>query len=113
MKGLGEPLPKKVAQQWSEWCIGKGYVKVHLDKTGHKYNFENITMPSLWVHTTDDNIANFNNVKEMIDVYPNIQSKIITINPKEYGFTQIGHMSFFSKKKSKLWHLALDWINKY
>ena len=24
--GMGEPLPRKVAQQWRKWCYGTGYV---------------------------------------------------------------------------------------
>lgn len=112
LKGLGEPLPKNVAKEWSEWCLGKGYVKVHLNKSNKKYNFEKVNSNSLWVHATDDNIANIENVKEMIDVYPNIKSKTMTIKPEEYGFKSIGHMSFFSKKKSKLWEIALNWFSE-
>ena len=69
-------------------------------------------MNALWVHATDDKIANYNNVKEMTEVFPNTRSEILTVDPKEYGFKNIGHMSFFSKKKSKLWPMALEWFSK-
>jgi len=112
LKGLGEPLPRNVAKEWSEWCLGSGYVKVYLDQTKSKFNFEKVNMNSLWMHATDDKIANLKNVKEMIDVYPNLKSKTMTISPNDYGFKNIGHMSFFSKKKSKLWQIALDWFSE-
>ena len=31
---------------------------------------------------------------------------------EELGYKDIGHTKFFSKQKSKLWELALDWLNK-
>ena len=112
LKGLGEPLPKDVARQWSDWCLGKGYVKVHLNQIQQDYNFNSVDMNALWVHAIDDKIANYDNVKEMTEVFPNTQSEILTVDPKEYGFKNIGHMSFFSKKKSKLWPMALEWFSK-
>ncbi len=110
--GMGEPLPKKVAKQWSKWCRGKGYVAVDFGKGITQHHYNELTMPSMWVHATDDGIANLANVKDMMRIYPNSPSQIITLNPKEQGFSSIGHMSFFSSKKQKLWKLAVDWLDK-
>jgi predicted alpha/beta hydrolase len=111
--GMGDPLPKNVAAQWSKWCNGEGYVKVELDTTikNHKYN--EIAISSLWLHATDDDIAIYDNVKDMVSVYPKIKSEIITLHPKKMGYKEIGHMKFFSAKNKDLWKYALDWLNSH
>jgi len=109
---MGEPLPKNVGKEWSKWCNGKGYVKVDLDTKIKEHLYNELSLNSLWVHAKDDEIANYENVKDMIRVHPNIQSKILTLSPEEYGYKDIGHMKFFSKKKKELWHIALKWLNE-
>lgn len=110
--GMGEPLPKNVGKEWTKWCNGKGYVKVDLDTKIKEHFYNEISLNSLWVHAEDDEIANYETVKDMIRVHPNIQSEILTLSPKKYGFKDIGHMKFFSKKKSKLWSIATEWLNR-
>lgn len=111
--GMGEPLPKKVASDWRRWCNGKGYVKVDLDKTIQNHQYNDLTFPTLWVHASDDEIANLDNVQDMIRVFPKIQASIKTLVPSDYDFNELGHMSFFSSKKKVLWNLAIDWLNQY
>ena len=111
--GMGEPLPKKVAKQWSKWCNGKGYVAEDFGKEIKSHLYNEITAPSLWVHATDDGIANLENVKDMIRIYPNSKSKIKTLIPAEQGFKDIGHMKFFSSKQSKLWNIAIKWLKEH
>lgn len=110
--GMGEPLPKNVGKEWARWCSGKGYVKVDLDTKIKEHLYNELHFTSLWVHAEDDEIANYNNVKDMIRVYPNIKSKILTLSPKKYGYKDIGHMKFFSKKRRELWSLAINWLNE-
>jgi len=87
-------------------------VKVDLDTKIKEHLYNELSLNSLWVHAKDDEIANYENVKDMIRVHPNIQSKILTLSPEEYGYKDIGHMKFFSKKKKELWHIALKWLNE-
>ena len=110
--GMGEPLPKNVGKQWTKWCNGKGYVKVDLDTNIKEHVYNELRLNSLWVHAKDDDIANYENVEDMIRVHPNIKSKILTLSPKEYGYKDIGHMKFFSKRKKELWSLAINWLNE-
>lgn len=111
--GMGEPLPKLVAKEWSRWCAGKGYVKVDLGTKIKEHFYDEINIPTQWLHASDDDIANLENVKDMIRVYPKIESEIITLNPKKLGYPSIGHMSFFSSKKKELWSHALNWLDKF
>lgn len=110
--GMGEPLPKMVAAEWRRWCNGKGYVKVDLDVSIKEHSYNQLTLKSLWLHAVDDEIANLENVKDMIRVYTQISSEIVSINPADYGYKEIGHMKFFSSKKQKLWSLAINWLDK-
>lgn len=110
--GMGEPLPKLVAADWSRWCNGKGYVKVDMGNKIKRHLYDDLNFDSLWVHAIDDEIANLENVKDMIRVFPEMNSKIVTIDPKDYGFTDLGHMKFFSTKRMKLWDLAIDWLER-
>lgn len=110
--GMGEPLPKGVAKQWQKWCNGRGYVATDFGKAIKQHLYDEITAPSLWVHATDDGIANHENVNEMVSVYSQSPAEIITLHPKEKGYETIGHMGFFSSKKQDLWKLAIDWLEK-
>jgi predicted alpha/beta hydrolase len=110
--GMGEPLPKNVGKEWAKWCNGKGYIKVDLDTKIKEHLYNELNFNTLWVHAIDDEIANYENVKDMIRVHPNIKSTILTLSPKEYGFKDIGHMKFFSKRRKELWSLATKWLNE-
>lgn len=111
--GMGEPLPKLVATQWSKWCGETGYVATDFGKAIKQHKYDDITFPSLWVHATDDDIANLKNVKDMIRIFTKMKAKIITLDPKETGHKEIGHMKIFSRKNKDLWQIALDWLNKF
>lgn len=109
--GMGEPLPKVVASDWRRWCNGQGYIAVDLGSRIHNHSYDTLLLPSLWLHASDDSIANLKNVKEMISVYKSISADIITLSPRQFGYKDIGHMKFFRSKRKELWKYALDWIN--
>lgn len=110
--GMGEPLPKGVATEWARWCNGTGYVKVDLDSKLREHLYDDLACRSLWVHAQDDDIANPDSVRDMIRVYSKIDAKVLTLVPEDYGFRDIGHMKFFSKRRRELWPLAVDWLNE-
>lgn len=111
--GMGEPLPKKVAQQWQTWCNGQGYVKTAFGKTVHQHFYDDIDIPSLWINAPDDFIANDDNVLDMLSVFTKLDAKTLTLTSEEYGLTEIGHMKFFSKRSKVLWKHAIDWLNAH
>jgi predicted alpha/beta hydrolase len=110
--GMGEPLPKKVAQQWAKWCNGQGYVKTAFGKSIHKHNYDTLDFPSMWLNAIDDQIAINENVDDMLEVFPKLKAERLTLNPQKYGLKEIGHMKFFSRKNKVLWELALKWLEK-
>lgn len=111
--GMGEPLPKEVGREWSRWCSGTGYVAVDLNTRIKEHYYDELVLDSLWVHAKDDEIANYENVKDMIRVYPKINYQILTLDPADYGYGDIGHMKFFSSKRNTLWSLATDWLDEH
>lgn len=110
--GMGEPLPKLVASEWRKWCTGKGYVKVDLDRSIKEHWYNEITFNSMWLHALDDEIANLDNIKDMLRVFPNMPAQIVTLDPANEGFKEIGHMKFFSSKKKELWQHTINWLQE-
>lgn len=110
--GMGEPLPKHVAKQWAKWCNGVGYIATDFGKAVKTHYYNEINIPAQWIYAIDDDIANENNVKDMIRVFPNMKAEIIALNPKDYNLNEIGHMKFFSTKSKQLWSLAIEWFEK-
>jgi predicted alpha/beta hydrolase len=111
--GMGEPLPKQVAEQWRLWCNGQGYVKTAFNRTIKKHLYDELTLPSMWVNASDDEIANNQNVADMLSVFSKLNAATLTLNPKDFQLDEIGHMKFFSRKCNKLWPIALSWLNEH
>jgi predicted alpha/beta hydrolase len=110
--GMGEPLPKKVAQQWRHWCNGNGYVKMAFGQTIHTHLYDELDTPSLWVNATDDEIAIDDNVQDMLSVFTKMSAETLTLHPNRNDLKEIGHMKFFSRKCQPLWSHAIDWVDK-
>ena len=113
--GMGEPLPRGVARQWREWCNGAGYIKTAFGKSIHTHFYDEISMPSLWLGFSDDEIANSENMDDMIRVFPKMPIEKRFLDPKDFGVSSIGHMRYFSSKTNAkapaLWQMAVDWFN--
>ena len=111
--GMGEPLPKQVANQWRKWCNGKGYVETDFGKAIKSHHYDHLNFPSFWLYATDDDIANYENVKDMMRVYSKSKGELLGLNPNDHGTNEIGHMKFFSSKNKVLWKYALDWLKQF
>ena len=114
--GMGEPLPRGVARQWREWCNGAGYIKTAFGKSIHTHFYDEIDMPALWLGFSDDEIANSNNMDDMIRVFSKMPVEKRYFDPEEFGLNSIGHMRYFSSKTNakapQLRQMAVDWLAK-
>ncbi|MEM7645334.1 MAG: alpha/beta fold hydrolase [Pseudomonadota bacterium] len=110
---MGQPIPKRVGQQWCEWCLSTGYIRAGLGHEIKSHFYDKVSIPILWLNATDDPIANNENVQEMIELHPNAKSETKTLDPKEIGIKEIGHMKFFSQKNKSLWPVVFEWIEKH
>lgn len=86
-------------------------MEVGFGTTVHAHLYSELTLPSFWAYATDDAIANIQNVEDMVRVSPNSKSEIKALHPRDYGYSDIGHMQFFSSRRKKLWPVALEWLN--
>ncbi len=111
--GMGEPLPKQAAAQWRQWCNGQGYVKTAFGRSVLKHYYDELTLPSMWVHAVDDDIANESNVADMISVYQKTVATTLSLCPTQYGLKEIGHMKFFSRKSQVLWPHVIRWFEQH
>ena len=111
--GMGEPLPKKVAKQWQEWCNGQGYVKTAFGRTIERHLYDELVTPSMWVNAVDDFIAIDENVDDMLSVFTKFNAERLTLTAQDHNLNEIGHMKFFSRKSQVLWPHTLDWLAKY
>lgn len=113
--GMGEPLPRGVSRQWREWCNGAGYIKTAFGKSIQTHFYDDITMPSLWLGFSDDDIANSKNMDDMIRVFTKMPVEKQFLDPKDFGLNSIGHMRYFSSrtnaKAPQFWQMAVDWLN--
>lgn len=101
--GMGENLPKNVAKQWAEFCSKPGYVMNAIGKTIFEDYHQQIQCPITSFWATDDEIATHSNVKDLLRLYPNAQTKLIELNPQQLGYKRIGHMLMFKKSHQKIW----------
>ncbi|GEA10160.1 alpha/beta fold hydrolase [Alteromonas sp. KUL49] len=111
--GMGEPLPKRAARQWQQWCNGSGYVKMAFDGDVTKHYYNEMAMPSKWIWASDDDIANYDNVKDMLTVFPNIEAEVKRVSPQDHNLKEIGHMKFFSRANQKLWPEVSDYLSTF
>lgn len=101
--GMGENLPKNVAKQWAEFCSKPGYVMNAIGKTIFEDYHQQIQCPITSFWATDDEIATHSNVKDLLRLYPNAETKLIELNPQQLGYKQIGHMLMFKKSHQNIW----------
>lgn len=111
--GMGEPLPKAVADQWRLWCNGQGYVKTGFGHSINQHCYDQLTLPTMWVNATDDDIANKINVADMLTVFDKIKVSTLTLSPQEHNLKEIGHMKFFSRQSQSLWQHTLTWLAQH
>lgn len=112
--GMGEPLPRQVAQDWRHWCNHQGYAKTDFGTRILRHQYDSLNLPAKWVTATDDDIAVAANVYDMASVFTRMQPELVFLKPEDYGLKSIGHMKFFSRSNSQtLWPMALDWLNTH
>ncbi|MDN3448367.1 alpha/beta fold hydrolase [Psychrobacter sp. APC 3281] len=113
--GMGEPLPRGVARQWREWCNGAGYIKTAFGRSIHTHFYDELSMPALWLGFSDDDIANSENMDDMIRVFTKMPVEKRFLDPEDFGLNHIGHMRYFSSKTNikapQLWQMAVTWLH--
>jgi predicted alpha/beta hydrolase len=109
--GLGEDLPKGIANEWRSWCLNSNYLGKDLGSMIQSDYFAEVKIPLHFIYPEDDIIATQRSVMSMQSFYSNalITTEILFL--KKYQMKAIGHLGFFSRKaKDKLWSKALIFL---
>ncbi|AMW78673.1 alpha/beta hydrolase [Acinetobacter sp. TGL-Y2] len=101
--GMGENLPKNVAKQWAQFCSNPGYVTNAIGQSIFEDFHNEVNTPITVLWTSDDEIATEANVKDLLRLYPNANTHMIEVVPKQYEHHSIGHMQMFKKSHQNIW----------
>jgi predicted alpha/beta hydrolase len=107
--GLGEDLPRGVAQQWARWCTHPDYlISEHADA---RERFARFDRPVLFYTFTDDKFAPSLAVTSLLEHLPAAKIVRAHIDPAEHGGAPIGHFGFFrSRFAPSLWQEAAVYL---
>jgi predicted alpha/beta hydrolase len=103
--GVGEDLPRGVAEEWARWCTSPDYlVSEHPDAIAR---FARFHPPLAFYSFTDDDFAPERTVGALLDRLPPRGIDHRRIDPKNLGKGPIGHFGFFRPKfRESLWREA-------
>lgn len=105
--GLGEDLPNGVAREWARWGKRPDYFSAEL---AAEPGFHKLRAPwRAWL-LSDDPVATRDNVAPLHALYKNARVQTEVLEPEMFGLDEIGHVGFFSRKRSVLWDRPVDWL---
>ncbi|GAB4395218.1 MAG: alpha/beta fold hydrolase [Microscillaceae bacterium] len=109
--GLGEDLPKGVAQEWAQWIKSPNYYFDFLPEA--RTRCENFRMPVLAWSFADDDYAPLAPVKAYLNHFRQAPIEHRHLHPADIAEKKIGHFGFFRKNhQDKLWKESVEWISK-
>ena len=104
--GIGEDLPRGVAEEWARWCKHPDYlISENPDAIAR---FGSIRRPVLFYSFTDDDFAPRTTVNQLIGRLAAAGIDHRRVHPSEHGGAAIGHFGFFQTEVSceSLWRDA-------
>ncbi len=110
--GMGEDLPKNVFLQWRHWCQWPRYFFDDPEQAHLAHEFAQVAIPIRAINAIDDKWAPPASRDAFMAAYSQAQLEAITIQPANYGMTQIGHMGYFRPQAHMLWQETLDWLTQ-
>lgn len=108
---LFEDLPKSAALQWMRWARSKKFL--FDEHPGVRQHFQALTQSARVYSFSDDPIAPFHAVKNLLEYYPNLKIEHTHMKPEDLVIDSIGHFGFFKKRfQSTLWLESAEWMVK-
>ncbi len=107
--GIGEDLPRGVAEEWARWCTHPDYlIADHPDAAARFARFDR---PTAFYSFTDDAFGPRRSVEALLDRLPRRTVDHRRVDPKELAKGPIGHFGFFRAKfQEPLWTEALSFL---
>ena len=107
----GQRLPKKVAQQWAQWCRHPDYM---VDEKGLQLRpyFSSFTKPMKFIQIADDHdFAPLKAVQQLYQFYDQAHSSLEVLEPNLFGRKKVGHFGFFKKTSNQgFWQHVQSWL---
>lgn len=108
--GSSVDLPYGVAREWAKW--GKNPQYVLSFRPTVQQNFQDISIPLLFLTFTDDKIAPKKPALALQKWYGTNARKHVHISPKDIGVKSVGHFGFFREKMADaLWQPTIAWLH--
>lgn len=110
--GLGEPLPKQIALDWSRGASHKLGNKGLFVNTAHDHYSDFTGYTRFYSFTDDSAMAPRKSVEAILDYYPNAQAQHHRrVSPQSIGMDSIGHSRFFRPEmRDTLWQESFTWL---
>ncbi len=108
--GIGEDLPRGVAEEWARWCTHPDYlISGHPDAAERFARFD---CPSALYSFTDDSFAPPRAISALLSRLSSAPLEHRRIDPSDLGEAAIGHFGFFRRTfRSTLWNDALGFLS--
>lgn len=105
--GMGEDLPRGVAEEWARWCSHPDYL--FSEHPEAREGFERITAPALVWSTTDDDYAPRAAVEMLVQQLRSVHHA--RVRPRDVGASSLGHFGFFRPRvRESLWRDSIAFI---
>jgi len=108
--GVGEDLPRGVAEQWARWCLHPDYLIGEHPEA--RARFARFDRSLLLFSFTDDAFAPERAVQALLERLPHAGVEHRRIDPREHGDEPIGHFGFFRGRfADSLWRESLRFFD--
>jgi predicted alpha/beta hydrolase len=108
--GLGEDLPRGVAEEWALWCSSPDYLISHNPEARER--FASFDQPLLFYSFTDDKFAPRRAVDALVGSFKSAQLEQRRVDPRDHGGQPIGHFGFFKQRfERSLWLEAVRFLS--
>jgi len=91
--GLGEDLPRGVAEQWARWCSQPDYLMS--EHPAARERFARFDKPVLFFSMSDDDYAPEGAVEKLMGALSGAHIDHRRVIPAELGVDEVGHFGFF------------------
>jgi predicted alpha/beta hydrolase len=98
--GLGEPLPRGVAREWSRWGRTPDWLLAHVDQAEARYAA--FDRPIRAYAIEDDDIAPPRAVSDLLRRFRQAPPQRIDIGPRDLDLPKIGHVGLFRPGPAEL-----------
>jgi predicted alpha/beta hydrolase len=108
--GIGEDLPRGVAEEWARWCSHPEYLIS--EHPAARSRFARFQRPTLFYSFTDDTFGPEGAVNALVDRLSGAALTHRRLDPRELGEHSVGHFGFFRPRfEDSLWREARWFID--